>query len=497
MHFYVYRPTARPKPKDVEYPAIFLFDDNWNDYGYTTLFRASFQASRNSDEVEIGELKILELPPPGADPLHSPRLQPHFERLSNQFCSLGQSIRYYRRLRDTLGKKMREGYLRAIRDIVASPSEKPKFIQAAGFKTSLLRNGGAEDALRRGGFYINRHYEEDEPPAFEFKMLLPGASADHNVTFDFKSVNALPNRMILLIGRNGTGKTQLLSHLAHRLYGEEGVNSEGLAVNGAAHIIGEVPIFSKIIAISYSAFDQFPIPAGVKRRGRKTQFDYKYCGLRNAAGAIDMSELKLMLDSAMLAIDKEDRADILNPLVERLLGVDQALEFATDTRHRDELFERLSAGQRFILAIIADIVGFIEMRSILLFDEPETHLHPGLMSTLIAILGEILNEFGSYAIVATHSPILLQQVPSRYVRVLRRTINRTTINRPNIETFGEDLAELTKHVFELSESEQDFHSVLDALVSEGRSVKEIKAMFERELPLPVQIYLESLTAGDI
>jgi predicted ATP-binding protein involved in virulence len=118
------------------------------------------------------------------------------------------------------------------------------------------------------------------------------------------------------------------------------------------------------------------------------------------------------------------------------------------------------------------------------------------LSTLIAILEEILREFQSFAVVATHSPILLQQVPRRYVRVLKRLGFRTTIGLPSLETFGEDLGELTRHVLDLAEPEQDFHAVLDRLVSEGMNAEEIEAMFERGLPLPAQIYLQSIITED-
>jgi hypothetical protein len=34
LHFYVYRAPKRPRPTKVQYPAVFLFDDGWDDYGY-------------------------------------------------------------------------------------------------------------------------------------------------------------------------------------------------------------------------------------------------------------------------------------------------------------------------------------------------------------------------------------------------------------------------------------------------------------------------------
>ena len=61
LHFYVYRAPKRPKPRKVQYPAIFLFDDNWNDYGYETLFKSRIQLDAHSEEIELGEVKILEI----------------------------------------------------------------------------------------------------------------------------------------------------------------------------------------------------------------------------------------------------------------------------------------------------------------------------------------------------------------------------------------------------------------------------------------------------
>jgi energy-coupling factor transporter ATP-binding protein EcfA2 len=327
-------------------------------------------------------------------------------------------------------------------------------------------------------------------------MTLPDAAAPHELEVDFAPHGDLPHRMNLLIGRNGTGKTQLFAHLAQTLYGAGEIDKGSPELYGTSEIVGEAPDFSKVIAISYSAFDQFPIPTKLPRQRRKSLFDYKYCGLRNATGAIDVNELKAMLDNAMEAVEQEDRTDILRTLTNRLLGEDTAGDFVTDSNYRTSLFQRLSAGQRFIIAVAADVVGFIEDRSVILFDEPETHLHPGLLSTMIAILHEILREFQSFAIVATHSPILLQQVPRRYVRLMKRRGAKTTIGLPPLETFGEDLGELTRRVLDLAEPEIDFHALIERLVLDGKTAAEIRAMFDRGLPLPVEIYLDSLTAGE-
>jgi energy-coupling factor transporter ATP-binding protein EcfA2 len=491
LTFYVYR---RPKPTKVKYPAVFLFSDGWDDYGYKTLFDARIKLSPEEDEIEIGSVKILETSK-DRRPVHIPKVDDHFTSLATSFCSLGQSVSYYRHLQK-LPKKIRSSYLKGLRDIISRPARRKFFESYEGFDTSLLRASGARDALRSGGYYIGYPTEEATPPKFMFVMQLPDAKGQHQIEFDFVPHDGLPHRINLLIGRNGTGKTQMLAHLAQTLYGGGEIERASGSLQGEARIKGDLPDFSKIIAISYSAFDQFPIPKKRPRVSRKTLFSYKYCGLRNTTGAVDVGELRTMLDEAMDAVAAEDRTDILRSLVDRLLGTSTAADFVSDKPYRSKLFNRLSAGQRFIVAIAADVVGFIERRSVLLFDEPETHLHPGLLSTLIAILEEILQEFQSFAIVATHSPILLQQVPRRYVRLMKRQGSFTSIGLPPLETFGEDVGELTRRVFELTEPERDFHVVIDRLIAKGYSADAIRLMFDRELPLPVQIYLDSVLSDD-
>lgn len=55
--------------------------------------------------------------------------------------------------------------------------------------------------------------------------------------------------------------------------------------------------------------------------------------------------------------------------------------------------------------------------SLLLFDEPETHLHPNMIFKLVKSLYKILETEESYAIIATHSPIIIQQVPSKNILI--------------------------------------------------------------------------------
>ena len=76
---------------------------------------------------------------------------------------------------------------------------------------------------------------------------------------------------------------------------------------------------------------------------------------------------------------------------------------------------------------------------------------------------------------------------------MKRRSTNTSIKLPPLETFGEDLGELTRRALDLAEPEIDFHALIERLVTDGKGPEEIKKMLELGLPLPAEIYLDSLT----
>ncbi|MHC5791870.1 AAA family ATPase, partial [Streptococcus pyogenes] len=75
----------------------------------------------------------------------------------------------------------------------------------------------------------------------------------------------------------------------------------------------------------------------------------------------------------------------------------------------------LSSGQLsfFKFALLACL--HIENGSFVLLDEPETHLHPSMISDFITLLDNILERTGSYALIATHSTYFVREVAREQV----------------------------------------------------------------------------------
>ncbi|WP_208601655.1 AAA family ATPase [Rhizobium aethiopicum] len=412
---------------------------------------------------------------------------------------MGESIAYYRRIRG-LKAKIRRQYLSLMSDLVARPVRRERIKNEALWEKCFMREASSRHALKRGGYYIGSHFEEVAPPKFAFEMILQGASGPHSMDLDFSHHNQLPNRTILLIGRNGTGKTTALATLAAGLMPPQVFNRTTLERLPEAHISPDVEI-SRLIAISYNVFDEFPLPRpagekapridGVAYRSRGS---YKYCGLRDNSGVITTNEVSQMLNEALEPVVQGDRMDILRSILSTFLNSSIATALTSEEdEERASAIAGLSAGQRLVVAIFSNIVGFIEEGSLLLIDEPETNLHPGLLSSFIAALNEALAEFDSYAVVASHSPILLQQVPGRFVRHFTRDgSDRPKIRPLEIESFGEDLGELTRRVLGLADPERDFTDVLRQLFEVRGSAEAVEALFDYPLGVPASAYLYAL-----
>lgn len=72
------------------------------------------------------------------------------------------------------------------------------------------------------------------------------------------------------------------------------------------------------------------------------------------------------------------------------------------------------------LLIITCCVDRLEEKNIVFLDEPENYLHPPLVSALTRALSQLLIDRNGVAIVSTHSPAVLEEVPSSCVWTLRR-----------------------------------------------------------------------------
>lgn len=482
---------AIPDGIRVKYPHVTLKRDTWNDYGFETLFVAKLFPTRDKkDAVSLGGVKIATRGLVASDPSMRSILTGERDGLDETFISLGQSEAYYTDLAKlTLDEQA--DYAKSMRDVVMLRIPEGELETEEVYRVSFLRSASAVEA-RDVGAKLFGLPEEALVQSFVYETHLTGAPAPHTIAFDFDADSQLPHRINVLVGVNGVGKTQLMANLAVLLsrFENKSVTVQRTGKGETFEDLGSLvprPSVYGVIAVSFSAFDDFAIPSTKDMR----DFHYAYCGLRTSEnGTLSQADLARKIPRAIRKMD-EAQANILREAL-RMVMPGRVLREALPVSRK--LYAQLSAGQRIVINIVCDLVLNIRPRSLVLLDEPETHLHPQLLTSLLAILNDILLQYDSFAVIATHSPIVVQQVLAKRVAIVRRLADDLpNVGRPSTETFGENLTEIVRSVFDSVESDRDYQDVLDKLLAENdRDAAAVERLFGGKLGMNAQIYLHSV-----
>ena len=475
--------TLPPNAGDYQ-SCLVLYDDRWNDYCYKTTFHAVF-CDVEGECIEIGDVKIyyFDYDKKRTDTFGKAVagvIDRNIIQLGEKFCSLGQTLNYYQRLKNNCPDDYLD-ILKRLNDIAINQDLRNKFIEEDGVQTSLLRDSSAEKALNEAELLLKTNQLLEKDVSFSYFAKVPYNTERTQLFFDFKKNENLPYRINALIGKNGVGKTQILSHLAESLSGLTGSVSEK-----EKSFKGKRPPVDKVISISYSAFDEFR-----KRVAEGNDYkdnSYAYCGIQSEHGTLSLDELKHNFLKALETIRQRERLESWKTIMQELIEkehldlIEQTVEGEIDNIH-------WSSGQYILLCTMTEVVATIEKESILLFDEPELHLHPNAVANTMRMLYRLLEEFDSYAIFATHSPLIVQEIPSRYVQILSRIDNVLTVRTPALECFGENVTNITNDIFDVNGSESNYKAILNDL-SKKMSFDDALGIFDGALSFNAMIYLK-------
>lgn len=333
-------------------------------------------------------------------------------------------------------------------------------------------------------YYLNIRSQSTSKAPFNMWPHVPYDTSPALLCFDFAQTDTLPYRINILIGKNGTGKTQTLSRLANSLSGYTDALEAGAFVDRR-------PPVDKVMSISYSAFDCFRKPP--EGTDSRSVFSYVYCGIQSEQGTLSLPQLKENLKRAFLTIKERGRQEIWNRVLSELMEAEhqRTLELISAERFNEV---NLSSGQQILICTITELIANIENESIILFDEPEIHLHPNAIANMVRMFYRLLDEFNSYAIFSTHSPLILQEIPSKYIQILDRVDNSLNVRKPDIECFGNNISEIVFDVFDVTSVESNFKSHLRKL-SQNKSYNDILELFDGNLSLNALIFLKSCYMG--
>lgn len=487
----------------------YLFTDGWNDwFKFQTLFFLIVADSAGQHhtigDVKIGRVGLLpsDVIAPGQRAPDPPRT---FDRLDESFFSLGQGEDYYLAL-DALGPQMRDLVLMGLRDCAFDLQIFQQNLHEQVMQDSLLRSVAASTVrtrlhrLTRGDAQLSEfHFRYQFPPV----AGLPGPILD----FDVFPESQPPSNVHVLIGRNGVGKTRCMSMMVEALL----QRPEAGSAHGSIELISTDPLedtwaFSGLVFISFSAFDDLNL---TPLEGDSIEF--QRVGLRHDLNTTPGTVGGIKAPADLATDFRKSLARCSDgPKVDRWRAAVRALEtdalfaeanfslildgpFDDQWEPRVEgLFKRLSSGHAIVLLTVTRLVELVDEKTLVLLDEPEGHLHPPLLSAFIRCLSDLLVKRNGVAIIATHSPVVLQEVPKECAWKLRRAGQTSVAERPTVETFGENIGLLTREVFGLEVTRSGFHELIERAVGEGLSYDQVVARFDGKLGLEARAIARAL-----
>jgi ABC-type cobalamin/Fe3+-siderophores transport system ATPase subunit len=470
MKFYIIESQNIPPGIDDRTDVVFLHADNWNDYSYYTTFYLEYRGG-DGNWIKIGSVKIAYKGQKVGEKVYR-RLSEEFTELSDDYIALGSGIDFY----ENINKLSNAGLeiLKSINDVVLKPALIEEFTDEGVFNSSILRDSSVTSI--RG----------------EYQRALKGLSRLSDYWFSFERKNhpdmgdiamdfivdrdALPkNNMHAIIGRNGIGKTTILNGMVKSILGIDTLQGQFYDKDKGTSTKISKHYFSRVVSVSFSAFDSFTPPEDQIDPSKGTCYFYIGLKSRGNNGALrSLEELHkeacyslincfsnnlkterwkktldyLCFDSNFSSMNLEQLYDIYITLSKNaeVGGRDFAQSYYSQV---SSVLEEMSSGHAVVFFTLVDLIEKVEEKTLVLFDEPESHLHPPLLSAFMRAISDLLVERNAVAVIATHSPVVLQEIPSSSVWKIYREGRMTKAERPKIETYGENVGQITRDVFRL------------------------------------------------
>lgn len=470
---------------DAQLPHLLLTRSTWDDYGYKTSFKL-YLIKDAAVKVPIGTIKIgRKNQKLGRTPL--PEIIQ--ETLDQDYFSLGQTEDFYKNLKECLVAVQYKRVLRHLRDVTFTKDLLEEVREEDVFSSSLCRFLGAQ-AL------VKPKLSEDRVEIL-FSTCLHGSKLPTRCRFEFDQNSNIPGVLNAMVGKNGAGKTQFLANFVASVLG---LAEQQLTIFGRESI-------RKVIVISYSIFDRFFLPDQIKVPGTSSKIEYftkdlmyAYIGMREASkdggSGTKIASTTTFSRRFTSSIRELTEQGTYNDWLQSILPILAEAGF-TESDLADEhsvrrRFSKLGAGHKATLSMLTELYRQIEPGSLIVIDEPENHLHPALLSATMHILRTLLKQKQSFGLVSTHSPIVIQEIPSKYVQILKKIDGQAELERLNVESFGTSVDSLIACVFGMPADMPSYVDILKCLAKDKFDLDDIEYELGRTLSAEARSFFRSM-----
>lgn len=479
--------------------------DTWDDYSFRTTFQATYVDSRGVSK-NLGSIKIgMQNAVIEEYYFYTKEFLPNqFDCLPEGFFSLWQSADSYQMLREIV-EESGCNVFEDLRDIAYNLELCKQYWREPIMQNSLTRSVNLttiENQFHRitlGQAKLTR---------YSFAYEIGEKNSGIKLTFDVIPNSLPPTNIHVLIGGNGIGKTTLIKDMVEGILSNNDDSTKGRFSYDYSNSIIHSAQFTNVICVAFSPFDDFSSFEKYEKNDFLSSEKYErfsYIGTKkeyhfgdgnkqevvNLLEEIEDSFLSSLQSCLGNLTKREDLADVMSILEndpmffyyrisELIIGNDANVNYEDMTPFR-RIFSSMSSGHKVVLSTIVRCIDKMVEKTVLFLDEPENHLHPPLVSSLIRALSTVLMKRNGVALISTHSPIVLQETPKSCVWILARSGDVWNVSRPRFETFGENIGSLTNDVFRYEINNSGFHTLLRNSVAECEAFDDVLDMYNNQL----------------
>ena len=450
----------------------YLISKNWDDFSFKTTFELIYRNAEGKEQ-NFGKVRIMQW---GQESGYTPIVSSFFE-LDASYCSLGNGQDYYEEMMN-LPDSIRNNMLRSLRDCTYNPGIYKQFFDQPAMRNSLLREVSESAVTTLFPSILQGHAILT---SYNFRFLLNN-NPETVIDVDVKPYSLPPTNIHVIIGRNAVGKTRIISGIMDCI--SKAKTPSQISMPGQIEFINansydfdtaESERFANLIVVVFSAFDNFQ-----PRRNQedKDSIPCYYIGLKkddniSFKSQTDLSNEFIKSFNHCVHSNRRQRwSEIIQILCSDPIFKEYKLyELDFDNIQDNEvltIYNSLSSGHRVILLTVTRLVELMNEKTLVLIDEPENHLHPPLLSSFMKALSVLAIQRNAVVIIATHSPVVLQEVPRTCTTKINRVGSSYNLSRPHFETFGENIDVLTRDIFRLELEDSGFYkSIRDHLETTG------------------------------
>jgi ABC-type cobalamin/Fe3+-siderophores transport system ATPase subunit len=470
----------------------------WNDLGYEFSCRCKVKNPDTGQTVYF-ENFIGFLPPKDPDEYESKFFKKHSDSFQNmmeliqyytekncmerlRFFIMLPSMGEYRKVVEGLGTSLLADVLKATNDLIYNKDKQPRWfdeaVKSKVFKLGFMRDSEPFYAFNNAGHLLgglDSEVFDGISQHLTLKYSLDGFGNNHVINLKYSSSGYIPKRINVLIGKNGVGKSQALKAFCRAAlrYDDNSISLSDNKTNGR-------PMINRLLAIATPGEIQTTFP-GERRQTQKLY--YRRLSLTRNGRAKPTESIADQLVQLVRGDEKIGSysrwhlfnmaiatvAPLENIVVKLLDGSYVSLNDLNnielwaniDTRLEPKICNfstpyPMSSGQLIFFKFALLCCLYIENGSFVLLDEPETHMHPNMISDFIELLDTLLDETGSQALIATHSAYFVREVSREQVHILSKdevvesnneNHQLIAINHPRLRTFGADVESISQFVF--------------------------------------------------